>query len=78
LEQNIEGLADVLDMDLATNKGRIMRILTESVVKMPEKCTLYSTLLGLMNIKNYSFGAEVSPLISLIIDYLLNFDFVVR
>lgn len=58
LESNLEGLASVLEADLASFKTKILRILTECAIKMPEKCTIYTTLVGLLNAKNYNFGGE--------------------
>lgn len=61
LESNLEGLASVLEADLSTTelfRVKILRILTDCAIKMPEKCTIYTTLVGLLNAKNYNFGGE--------------------
>lgn len=58
LESNLEGLASVLEADLGTFRVKILRILTDCAIKMPEKCTIYTTLVGLLNAKNYNFGGE--------------------
>jgi nuclear cap-binding protein subunit 1 len=56
----LEGLASVLEADLSTYKVKILKILTECAVKLPDKTTIYTTLIGLLNTKNYNFGGEVS------------------
>ena len=62
LESNLEGLASVLEADLTTYKAKILKILSECALKLPDKCTIYTTLIGLLNTKNYNFGGEVSQL----------------
>lgn len=54
----MEGLASVLEADLSTFRVKILRILTDCAIRMPEKCTIYATLVGLLNAKNYNFGGE--------------------
>lgn len=58
LESNLEGLVSVLEADLGTFRMKILRILSECAIRMPEKCTIYTTLVGLLNAKNYNFGGE--------------------
>ncbi|KAH0999365.1 nuclear cap-binding protein subunit 1 [Dendroctonus ponderosae] len=58
LESNLEGLASVLEADLSTYRAKILRILTDCAIRMPEKCTIYTTLVGLLNAKNFNFGGE--------------------
>ncbi|XP_063973553.1 nuclear cap-binding protein subunit 1 [Diachasmimorpha longicaudata] len=58
LESNLEGLASVLEADLGVFRTKILRILTDCAMKMPEKCTIYTTLVGLLNAKNFNFGGE--------------------
>lgn len=58
LESNLEGLASVLEADLGTFRAIILRLLSDCVVHKPEKCTIYTTLVGLLNAKNYNFGGE--------------------
>ena len=48
LESNLEGLASVLEADLSTYKSKILKILVECAVKLPDKCTIYTTLIGLL------------------------------
>ncbi|XP_064474284.1 nuclear cap-binding protein subunit 1-like [Ornithodoros turicata] len=63
LESNLEGLSGVLDADLPSYKGNILSILVECAVRMPEKTTIYSTLIGLLNARNYNFGGEFVELL---------------
>jgi hypothetical protein len=48
-----------LENDLATQKNKILQTLVEVVTTFPEKYSVYSTLAGLLNAKNYNFGGEV-------------------
>ena len=63
LESNLEGLASVLEADLSTYKSKILKILVECAMKLPDKCTIYTTLIGLLNTKNYNFGGECVELL---------------
>ncbi|CAH1796073.1 unnamed protein product [Owenia fusiformis] len=58
LESNLEGLASVLEADLPNYKARIIKILCQCAVTLPEKMTVYTTLVGLLNAKNYNCGGE--------------------
>lgn len=59
MESNLEGLVSVLEADLTSYKPRMLKLLVECAVKFPDKCTIYTTLIGLLNTKNYNFGGEV-------------------
>nr|CDP91106.1 Bm3900, isoform h [Brugia malayi] len=59
LESNLESLAQVLETDLDTYKEHIIDILVKCLCSMPNKLTIYSTLVGLLNAKKYNFGAEL-------------------
>ncbi|KAK6188882.1 hypothetical protein SNE40_004967 [Patella caerulea] len=63
LESNLEGLASVLEADLPNYKDKIVKILCDCVVYLPEKITVYTTLVGLLNAKNYNCGGEFSELL---------------
>lgn len=58
LESNLEGLASVLEAHLPNFRSKFLRLLTYCAVKMPEKCTIYTTLVGLLNAKHFNFGGE--------------------
>uniref|UniRef100_A0A8C5M3L4 Nuclear cap binding protein subunit 1 n=1 Tax=Leptobrachium leishanense TaxID=445787 RepID=A0A8C5M3L4_9ANUR len=58
LESNLEGLAGVLEADLPNYKSKILRILCAVCRLLPEKMTVYTTLVGLLNARNYNFGGE--------------------
>ena len=63
LESNLEGLSSVLEADLSTYKSKILKILIDCAIKLPDKCTIYTTLIGLLNTKNYNFGGECVELL---------------
>lgn len=58
LESNLEGLSVVLEADLPNFKPQILRILVLCSYQLPEKCTIYTTLVGLLNVRNYNCGGE--------------------
>lgn len=58
LESNLEGLASVLEADLANYKAKILKILCDCVINMPHRMTVYTTLVGLFNTKNYNAGGD--------------------
>ncbi|XP_066930378.1 nuclear cap-binding protein subunit 1-B-like [Clytia hemisphaerica] len=58
LESNLEGLASVLEADMSSYKQRVLQILCTCVTNLPEKATIYSTLVGLLNEKSFDFGAD--------------------
>ncbi|KAM3866762.1 nuclear cap-binding protein subunit 1 [Diretmus argenteus] len=58
LESNLEGLAGVLEADLPNYKNKILRILCAVARLLPEKLSVYTTLVGLLNARNYNFGGE--------------------
>ncbi|KAA0201058.1 hypothetical protein HAZT_HAZT005747 [Hyalella azteca] len=64
MESNLEGLASVLEADINNYRNKILKILSECAVKMPEKTTIYTTLVGLLNAKNYIFGGEFVDLMA--------------
>ncbi|XP_033124010.1 nuclear cap-binding protein subunit 1-like [Anneissia japonica] len=58
LESNLEGLAGVLEADVPNYKHKIIDILSICASDLPEKTTVYTTLVGLLNTKNYNCGRE--------------------
>ncbi|XP_053321765.1 nuclear cap-binding protein subunit 1 [Spea bombifrons] len=58
LESNLEGLAGVLEADLPNYKSKILRLLCAVARLLPVKMTIYTTLVGLLNARNYNFGGE--------------------
>ncbi|XP_065059626.1 nuclear cap-binding protein subunit 1-B-like [Rhopilema esculentum] len=59
LKSNLDGLAAVLETDIPNYKDLILRILSTCISNLPEKITIYSTLVGLLNEKNFDFGGEL-------------------
>ncbi|VDN02912.1 unnamed protein product [Thelazia callipaeda] len=59
LESNLESLTQILETDLESYKEHIIKVLLTCICSMPNKLTVYSTLVGLLNAKKYNFGAEL-------------------
>jgi len=58
IESSIESAAKMIEGELAVQKAKVLETLTEVITSLPEKCSIYSTLVGLLNAKNYNFGGE--------------------
>eukprot|EP00117_Sycon_ciliatum_P050197 scpid62516/ scgid35462/ Nuclear cap-binding protein subunit 1; 80 kDa nuclear cap-binding protein len=63
LESNLETLAAVVEADLPSYKSRIVRIISDCAKDQPEKVCIYSTLLGLLNCRDFRFGGECVEMI---------------
>jgi nuclear cap-binding protein subunit 1 len=59
VENKLEDLADVLASDLLSRRIKILELLSATATAMPDKTSIYTTLLGLMNAKSYNFGGTV-------------------
>ncbi|EDO33158.1 predicted protein [Nematostella vectensis] len=76
LESNLEGLANVLEADLPNYKERILSIICTCAANLPEKISIYSTLVGLLNVKTYKCGEEfLDMMINNIKDVMANHQF---
>ncbi|XP_071964693.1 nuclear cap-binding protein subunit 1-like [Antedon mediterranea] len=77
LESNLEGLAGVLEADVPNYKNKIIDILSVCASDLPEKVTVYTTLVGLLNTKNYNCGREfVENLLRKLKETLKNSDWI--
>ncbi|OXA64231.1 Nuclear cap-binding protein subunit 1 [Folsomia candida] len=75
VETSIEEAAKMLENELATQKPKILATLVEVVTTLPEKYSIYSTLAGLLNAKNYNFGGEfVETLVKSFKEFLRNMN----
>ena len=43
--------------------SKILKIPVECAVNLPDKCTIYTTLIVLLNTMNYNFGGECVDLL---------------
>uniref|UniRef100_A0A8C6Y2G3 MIF4G domain-containing protein n=1 Tax=Naja naja TaxID=35670 RepID=A0A8C6Y2G3_NAJNA len=58
LESNVDNVTKVLEAHLPNFKSKILRLLCTVARLLPQKMTLYTTLVGLLNATNYNFGGE--------------------
>ena len=72
LESNLEGLAAVLEADLPNFKPQILRILVLCSYQLPEKRSIYCTLVGLLNIRNFTCGSEIIEMLILELKRLIS------
>ena len=59
IEQNIESVASYVMTLIHDRREDIINILIECTSKIPEKITIYSTLIGLLNARNPGFVEHV-------------------
>ncbi|KAL3112237.1 hypothetical protein niasHT_017010 [Heterodera trifolii] len=59
IESAIESLANVLEDNLDPYEGQIIHILYECAAYLPEKITIFSTLVGLLNVRSADFGERL-------------------
>ncbi|KAI0988679.1 hypothetical protein GJ496_004381 [Pomphorhynchus laevis] len=57
IESDIERLSEVLLADMIEHQTKINELLLFCIFEVPEKITIYSTLIGVMNARNSSFGS---------------------
>ena len=69
LESNLQSLANVLEADLSNYKERILKIICTCASNFPDKISVYSTLVGLLNVKDYKCGEDF---LDLMVDDLKN------
>lgn len=63
LVKHLDDVSQILELDLEDHKDFILRILTLCAYQLPQKCCVYTTLVGLINVKNYNIGAEFVELL---------------
>uniref|UniRef100_A0A183BVH4 MIF4G domain-containing protein n=1 Tax=Globodera pallida TaxID=36090 RepID=A0A183BVH4_GLOPA len=59
VESAIESLTNVLEENLEPYEGQIIHILFECAAYLPEKITIFSTLVGLLNARSSDFGERL-------------------
>lgn len=76
LEQNIRDLCTTLCNDLSKHKKTIMAILNQSIQLLPERLTIYSTLIGLIHASVITFGSDfLDAVVSALKEFLMKNDF---
>ncbi|XP_070598321.1 nuclear cap-binding protein subunit 1-like isoform X1 [Erythrolamprus reginae] len=58
LESNVDNVTKVLEAHLPNFKSKILRLLCTVARLLPQKMTFYTTVVGLLNARNYNFGGE--------------------
>lgn len=66
IESNIENTSHYILNQIIEKRSEIMTILIECASKVPEKISIYSTLIGLLNSQNPTFVEDVSLFISFV------------
>ncbi|KNC80749.1 hypothetical protein SARC_06906 [Sphaeroforma arctica JP610] len=56
LQNNLLVLSEVLNRELETHRHKILATMGACIHELPHKTTIYTTLVGLINAKNFDFG----------------------
>jgi nuclear cap-binding protein subunit 1 len=62
LQSNLQALADVLHTEIGSSssvKDKVLRTICFCVTSLTEKITVYSTLVAILNARQYNFGEEL-------------------
>lgn len=59
IEANLEKLTEFLHGDLDKYRATIIDIVAGCAIYLPNRVTVYTTLVGLLNAKNFNFGGDV-------------------
>jgi hypothetical protein len=59
IEAELESVSSYVLDHIINKKEHVINVLNECVSKIPEKVSIYVTLVGLLNIKNPNFVEEV-------------------
>ncbi|KAJ1883901.1 Nuclear cap-binding protein subunit 1, partial [Kickxella alabastrina] len=62
LQNNLDALSVVLEKDFTKHEITVLRTFRQCVLELPWKVTVYSTLAGLLNVKNRETGEKVVTL----------------
>jgi nuclear cap-binding protein subunit 1 len=60
LQNNLQALSDILQSEIVSSsvKDKVLRTICTCVTTLTEKTTIYSTLVGILNARQYNFGEE--------------------
>ncbi|KAI1301384.1 Nuclear cap-binding protein subunit 1 [Halotydeus destructor] len=77
VESSIDEISHRIDEMVVDNKQLILQTVCECIAELPEKTGIYSTLVGLINAKNFGFSGEiVESLVKNFKDYMKAYEWV--
>jgi len=60
MEESIEKVVQAVTYQLVEKRQEIIDILVECASKLPEKLSIYTTFLGILNLRNPNFAEDVN------------------
>jgi hypothetical protein len=60
MEESIEKVVQAVTFQLVEKRQEIIDILVECASKLPEKLSIYTTFLGILNLRNPNFAEDVT------------------